>query len=232
MSRARAVLLLSGGLDSAYNLYAAPKDYDVVLAITFDYGQRAAEREIISSSKLCEHLGVEHRIIHLPWFKEFTSTGLVNRESEIPVGGDVQIDAELRSQETAKAVWVPNRNGIFLNIAAAFAEGLGAEIVLAGFNLEEAQTFPDNSQEYLDAATEALRFSTANHVKVQSYCANLTKTEIVKRAQELRLPFTQIWPCYFSNEDWCGQCESCQRFARAVRDANFVGQDFDLSSPI
>ncbi|MCB0386643.1 MAG: 7-cyano-7-deazaguanine synthase, partial [Bdellovibrionales bacterium] len=149
-----------------------------------------------------------------------------------PVGGEVQIDADERSQETAKAVWVPNRNGIFLNIAAAFAEGLGARIVLAGFNLEEAQTFPDNSQEYLDAATDALKFSTANQVKVQSYCASLTKTEIVKRAQELRLPFTSIWPCYFSGEEWCGQCESCQRFARAVREANFVGLDFDLSSPI
>jgi 7-cyano-7-deazaguanine synthase len=230
MSRARALVLLSGGLDSAYNLWQAPRDYQVVRALTFDYGQRAAAAEIKSAQKLCARLKIEHQVIALPWFKDFTQTSLVNHQQEVPVGRSVSIDELTASEQTAKAVWVPNRNGVFLNIAAAYAEGLGAEVVLAGFNAEEAVTFPDNSVAYLDALNNAFRFSTANHVRVQSYCANLNKTQIVAEARHIGLPLDMVWPCYFSGDEWCGQCESCQRFTRAVRAlAELKGAD-DLSN--
>ncbi len=219
MARGKAIVLLSGGLDSAFNLWRAPRDYEVLLALTFDYGQRAAESEIASSRRLCERLGIEHQIVSLPWFRDFTSTSLVNQKARVPVGADVSIDERSASEESARAVWVPNRNGIFLNIAAAYAEGLEAGTVLTGFNAEEALTFPDNSVDYLEALNESFRYSTANQVRVESYCANLTKTQIVQAAMRIQLPLDLVWPCYFSGEQWCGQCESCQRFARAVREA-------------
>lgn len=219
MSRKRAVVLLSGGLDSAFNLWRAPREYDVVLAVTFDYGQRAARSEINAGRTLCEKLGVPHQIVELPWFKDFTRTSLINQGAEVPVGRDIEIDHFETSAKSAKAVWVPNRNGIFINIAAAYAEGLGAEILLAGFNAEEAATFPDNSLDFVYASSQALRFSTANQVRVHSYCINLTKTQIVREAMGMGLPLEVVWPCYFSGDEWCGQCESCQRFARAVREA-------------
>lgn len=222
--RTGVVVLLSGGLDSSYNLYRARQEHDVLLALTFDYGQVAAEREASTARALCERLGVPHRVIALPWFREFTKSSLVSGE-HIPSGTDVRIDDLERSLETAKAVWVPNRNGILLNIAAGFAEGLGAAFVIPGFNYEEAQTFPDNSTAYLRALDEAWSFSTESRVRTCCYSAALNKTQIVHECLSLAVPLSELWPCYRNGENWCGKCESCQRYRRAC-ETN--GLDFAL----
>jgi 7-cyano-7-deazaguanine synthase len=215
----KAVVLLSSGLDSTVNLFAAKDSADVVLALTFNYGQRAAGREIEHAASIAGFAGVPHKTIELSWFKDFTRSSLVNRAVEVPVSQSVAIDDVRVSNETAKAVWVPNRNGIFLNIAAAFAESLGADWVVPGFNAEEAVTFPDNSEEFLQAATKSLWYSTANHVEVKCFTTSLLKTDIVRRGVELHVPFDLIWPCYFGGEKPCGVCESCQRFKRAIEAA-------------
>lgn len=216
----RSVVLLSSGLDSTVNLFEAKSRSEVVLALTFDYGQRAAAREIEHAGALAQSLGVPHKVLSLPWFTDFTKTSLVNRETEVPTSKDVSIDDFEASTRTAKAVWVPNRNGIFLNIAAAFAEGLAADWIIPGFNAEEAVTFPDNSEEYLRAATRSLSFSTSNQVEVKCFTTALNKPEIVRRGKELGVPFNMIWPCYFGGETPCGQCESCQRFNRALAEGD------------
>jgi len=212
----RSVVLLSSGLDSTVNLYEAKQVSDVALAITFDYGQRAAAREIQSAARLTTKLGIAHKVLQLEWFKDFTQTSLVNRSAEVPTAQTVKIDDLKQSGETAKAVWVPNRNGIFLNIAAAFAEGLKANWIVPGFNAEEAATFPDNSQAYLEAATHTFKYSTSNHVQVRCFTTQMTKTQIAARGRELNVDFEMIWPCYFGSEKPCGECESCQRFTRAI----------------
>lgn len=212
----RSVVLLSAGLDSTVNLFRAREASSVVLALTFDYGQRAAKREIEHAAALAKYVGTEHKVTSLPWFKEFTTTSLVNSSMEIPTNR-VSIDDAEASRHSAKAVWVPNRNGIFLNVGAAFAEGLEAEWLIPGFNLEEAATFADNSEAYLQAATKSLYFSTANHVEVKCFTTALTKPEIVKVGRRLNVPFEMIWTCYFGEEKQCGKCESCQRFQRALR---------------
>ncbi len=215
----KSVVLLSSGLDSTVNLYEARAQSEVVMALTFDYGQRAAQQEIQHARELCLELQIRHHVIELPWFKEFTSSSLVNRTQNVPVNSEVSIDDMTVSARSAQAVWVPNRNGIFLNIAAGFAEGLGAKWIIPGFNVEEAATFPDNSQAYLQAATQAFTFSTANHVEVKCFTTDLNKTQIVRRGQELGVRFNLIWPCYFDEAKPCGVCESCQRFQRACRAA-------------
>lgn len=215
----KAVVLLSSGLDSTVNLFAAKDFADVVLALTFNYGQRAAEREIEHAASIAGFAGVPHKTIELSWFKDFTRSSLINRAVEVPVNQSVAIDDVRVSNETAKAVWVPNRNGIFLNIAAAFAESLGADWVVPGFNAEEAVTFSDNSEAFLLAATKSLAYSTANHVEVKCFTTSLLKTDIVRRGAELHVPFDLIWPCYFGGEKPCGVCESCQRFKRAIEAA-------------
>lgn len=212
----KAVVLLSSGLDSSYNLLKAKGQFDVVLALTFDYGQRAAKREVAQAAQLASHFQVSHKVVSLPWFREFTHTTLV-AGGEIPKGADVQIDDLNQSLKTAKSVWVPNRNGIFLNIAAGFAEGLGAKYIIPGFNLEEAQTFPDNSAAFLKALDASFSFSTENRVRTHCYSTHLNKVQIVKEAKAADLPFELLWPCYFDGERWCGQCESCQRFDRALK---------------
>lgn len=212
-----SVVLLSSGLDSTVNLYEALKKSRVVLALTFDYGQRAAPREIERARELARLNGVPWTSLDLRWFAEFTKTSLVNKDAQVPTGASVSIDDLSTSNETAKAVWVPNRNGIFLNIAAAFAEGLGATQIIPGFNIEEGATFPDNTQEFLDATTAAFRFSTSNHVRAVCYTTTLNKTQIVSRGRELGARFDLMWPCYLAGETPCGECESCKRFNRALK---------------
>ena len=218
-SEPTSVVLLSSGLDSTVNLYEAREKSRVLLALTFNYGQRAAESELEHSAAIASAAGIPHKILDLRWFAEFTNTSLINRDSTVPVGKTVSIDDLDQSNETAKAVWVPNRNGIFLNIGAAFAEGLKAKWVVPGFNIEEGATFPDNTQAFLDALTGAFKFSTSNHVEAKCFTTKLNKTQIVRRGRELGAPFNLIWPCYFSGPKPCGECESCQRFERATREA-------------
>ena len=211
-----AVVLLSSGLDSTVNLYKAAREgFQVKLALTFDYGQTAAPRERAAAAKISSRLNVPHKIIELPWFRDFTHTSLVSG-SGLPVGAEVEIDNLSRSMETARSVWVPNRNGILLNIAAGFAEGLGAEYVVPGFNFEEAQTFPDNSSAFLKSLDEAWSFSTNGRVRPHCFTTDLTKLQILREAIDLGVSLTEVWPCYQAGAKWCGECESCKRFERAL----------------
>lgn len=211
----KSVVCLSAGLDSTVNLYAAKKFTQVVQAVTFNYGQKAAAKEISSAQALCKKLKIPHTVIELPWFKNLGNSSLTSDKQEVPTGDDVSIDNHKKSAETAKAVWVPNRNGIFLNIAAGIAESLKADLIVPGFNLEEASTFPDNSEGFMKALDISFAFSTANKVHVHCYTVSLSKVEIVRAGMSLEVPFDMIWPCYFARDKWCGECESCQRAKRA-----------------
>lgn len=212
----KSVVLLSGGLDSAVCLAYARLEGQVELAITFNYGQRAAEKEIKAASQLAEFYGINHRVIDLPWLAEITTTALVKGE-DLPEPSAEDLDNLEVSTNTAAAVWVPNRNGLFINIAACFAEAMDCHLLIAGFNREEAVTFPDNTPEFTQAATKALSYSTANGVKVISYTGRLDKSDIVALGNGLGLPWHLIWSCYRNEEKMCGRCESCQRLIRAFK---------------
>ncbi|GAW94238.1 7-cyano-7-deazaguanine synthase QueC [Calderihabitans maritimus] len=209
-----AVVLLSGGLDSAVSMAMALEEMKVKKALTFDYGQRAALREIESARALCRHYGVSHQVIELKWLAALGGSALVDRSRPVPEVAPE--DLEERADETAVQVWVPNRNGLFINIGACFAEALDCSLVVAGFNREEAQSFPDNSAAFVEAANRCLRFSTLNGVTVKSYTQDMSKREIVQMGRKLNLPFEYIWSCYYGGEKMCGRCESCQRLMRAL----------------
>ena len=201
------------------NLYRARRDHDIKLALTFNYGQKAWAREMAHSQKMSEELNIPHQTIELPWLKEITKTSLVNRDVEVPTGDSVSIDDLETSEDTAAKVWVPNRNGVFMNIAASFAESLSADYVITGFNKEEATTFPDNTPEFLEKLDESFKYSTASEVKTLCYTTDLNKTEIVRLGKEVGVNFDLIWSCYFTAAKPCGECESCQRFDRAMNEA-------------
>lgn len=212
-----AIVLLSGGLDSAVCLAQAVGKDTRVLALTFNYGQKAAAREIRAAELLADHYGIEHEIIQLDFLRKLTKTALVNQDEEPPEPGLEDLDdISGKAAETARQVWVPNRNGLFINIAACYAEANGYEFIVAGFNREEAATFPDNSPEYIVAATAALGLSTLNKPQVLSYTIDLDKAGIVRLGRSLGLPFEYIWSCYHGGEQMCGRCESCRRFYRAL----------------
>lgn len=216
----KAITLLSSGLDSVAALAIAAEDFDIEMAITFDYGQRAREREIEYSRKVCEHFEIEHRVIKLDWLSEITSTSLVNRDIEVPSLSFEDIGETAPAEITdasAKAVWVPNRNGVMLNIAGSFAESRECDYIVVGFNGEEAGTFPDNSLAYVQAMDRAFSYSTQNGVKILAPLIELGKTEIVRRALEAKAPLEYSWSCYHGEEIPCGECESCMRRARAFK---------------
>jgi len=210
----KSVALLSGGLDSTVSLAQALREGEVLLALTFDYGQKAARREIAAAARLAAHFGVPHRVLELPFLAEVTGTALVR--GQVPEPAREALDDPVLARATAAAVWVPNRNGLFLNIAACFAESLGAGRIITGFNREEAATFPDNSPGYVAAANAAFAFSTANGVKVLSYTQRLAKPEIVQLGRRLGVPLQWVWSCYHGGETPCGRCESCLRLQRAL----------------
>jgi 7-cyano-7-deazaguanine synthase len=212
-----AIVLLSGGLDSSANLALAIEAGHRPLALTVDYGQRAAVREAQQASRIAAYYGIVHQRVELPWLGALGGSSLTDPSRALPVLSRAELDEPEATKRSATAVWVPNRNGVLLQVAAAWAESLGAGSVLVGFNREEAATFPDNSQEFLERATAALALSTRTGVKVLCYTTALNKREIVARLRALPrpFPFELLWSCYEGGEHPCGRCESCGRLFRA-----------------
>lgn len=215
MSKQRAITLLSGGLDSVVATRLAMESMDVVAALTFDYGQRAFPRESELAERTCEEWGIEFRSIELPWLGDWTDTALVDRSEELPmVSAD---DLEEGAEDRAKALWVPNRNGAFVAVAAAFAESTDTDCIVMGLNAEEAATFPDNSEAFMKATNEALKFSTLKGVRLESPTVGMTKAEIARAFIRLEIDPELLWCCYEGGEKLCGRCESCARTIRAFK---------------
>lgn len=188
----------------------------IALALTFDYGQRAAAHEMSTARALCQRWEIPHQVIALPWLGDVGTSALTHHTQMLPQLQASQLDDLAATTRSAHQVWVPNRNGVFLNAAAAIAEAKGISWIVAGFNREEAATFPDNGPHYVEATNRALQYSTNRKVALISPTQAMTKKEIVAWARENGVPLDAIWPCYEGGETWCRQCESCLRFLRAL----------------
>ena len=217
-----SLVLLSAGLDSAVNFKCALDREHVALALTFDYRQRAARQEVKGAAAMCERFGVRHEVIKLPWLGDITRTALVGRHKRLPHPRPDGLDDACAARCSAERVWVPNRNGVFLAVAAAYAEALGADGVVAGFNAEEAAAFPDNSAAFVRAYNRSLQWSTRRAVKVVSYTARLRKDGILALGRKITAPLDLTWACYEGGRRMCGRCESCLRFVRAVQKTHSV----------
>lgn len=189
---------------------------DVILTLTFDYGQRAAKKEIEAAAAISARYAVAHQVIPLLWLKEITTTALVKKDSALPRLKRSELDEKIKTQASAEKVWVPNRNGVFINIAAAFCEALKADHVVAGFNAEEAATFPDNSSAFVEVINGSLLYSTLTGTSLISPISGLNKKEIIRLAFEIEAPLDLVWSCYEGGERMCGQCESCLRLRRGL----------------
>ena len=201
----RSIILLSGGLDSTVSATIAKRHTAVLFALTFDYGQRAADMEIAAACKMCRALTIEHKVIRLPFFTEFKKCVML-KSSKM---------SKEKSLSRLKDVWVPNRNGLFISIAACFAEYYGAQYVITGFNREEARQFPDNSVGFVRATNRALGYSTLNKVKVISYVSGYTKKKIYQLGLKHGAPLEHIYSCYSGGTRMCGKCASCKRLIAA-----------------
>ncbi len=204
----KAVILLSGGLDSLVALGYAREKYGIELALTFDYGQKSAEKEINASKQIAEYYNIKHKVIVLDWLKEITHTALV---ADTPVP-----DKNLGTLDSAKQVWVPNRNGLFLNISASFADSYGYNYIIYGANKDEGRTFSDNTEEFRAEISKVFETSTLVHPKVIAPLINFTKNDIVRIAMEHSMPLELVQSCYNSGKKHCGVCESCIHLKQAL----------------
>jgi 7-cyano-7-deazaguanine synthase len=208
------LVLLSGGLDStvAAALYRA-RSGPVALGLCVDYGQRAARREAEAAVAVGAALGFPVQLAGLPLLAEVTATALVARDRPLPQPEPQRIDAD--APGNADAVWVPNRNGLLVNLAAALAEARGLDAVVVGFNAEEAATFPDNSARFVERLNACLEDSTRGRVRVECPTLRLTKAQLLAEGRAVGAPVHLAWSCYEGGTAPCGRCESCRRRQRA-----------------
>jgi len=216
-----SLILLSGGLDSLVSLAFVKDEYNISFALTFDYGQKARKQEIASSAEISRYYGIKHKVIAVPWLAEITKTSLVSPTEEIPELKISDLDILELTEESAKKVWVPNRNGLFINIAAGFADAYEFTHIIFGANKEEAVTFSDNSQKFINRINKSLEYSTLVKPEVVAPLINYNKIEIVKIGMEKNIPFDLARSCYNNTKKHCGRCESCLRFKRALIEAGY-----------
>lgn len=215
----RAIVLLSGGLDSVVSAAWATKEFRDVLALTVDYGQRAAAAELRAAEAVAGRLGCRWMSVELPWLGGLGGSALTNRRQPMPRLSEAELANRETTQRSAEAVWVPNRNGVLVAVAGAYADAWRYSHILLGLNREEGATFPDNTPAFAEAATQLLGYSTRVHPIVLSPTAELTKREIVELGMQLGAPLELVWSCYESGDRHCWQCESCRRLKRALEEA-------------
>ncbi|MDI6723059.1 MAG: 7-cyano-7-deazaguanine synthase QueC [Methanobacterium sp.] len=216
----KAISVLSGGLDSTVATAYFNDKYEIH-AITFDYGQRSARMEIESSRAICDFFGIQNTVIELPWLKRLGKSALTSA-AEIPKLKAEQLDDKEICDETARKVWVPGRNVVFTAIATSFAEAEDAEIIIVGWDLEEAVTFPDNSKEFLNAFNNVLEIGTFEYLEIKAPLIELNKNEIVKLGDKINAPMNLSYSCYLGEKEHCGVCESCMRRRRAFKEAKII----------
>lgn len=209
----KAISVLSGGLDCTVSTSVYAKDYEIH-AITFNYGQKSFERELKAAKEICEKMNWSHEVIDLPWLSRI-STSSLNTSEDIPEVSIDDLDDLNKSMGTASSVWVPARNMVFTSIAVSYAEALGAEIIIVGWDAEEAATFPDNSKEFLDTFNELIDVGSPDKIRIEAPAIDLNKEEIVKLGVEVGAPMELSYSCYKGRDKHCGVCESCMRRKRA-----------------
>jgi 7-cyano-7-deazaguanine synthase len=217
----KSIVLLSGGLDSVVNFKKALDETEVSLVLTFDYGQKSWPKERSAAQKISEKYHIPVEFIELPYLS-FLDTGL--SKGNIPVFDENKLSDRNYSLDTAKAVWVPNRNGVLINIAAAYADKLGIDFIVTGFNKEEGATFPDNTPEFIEKINASLKYSTLYHPEVLSYTIAMDKAQIVDFGRKTEAPFEFVWSCYWGRKEMCGECESCRRLKRALSRNDFLDE--------
>lgn len=209
MADRKAVVLLSGGVDSATTLAITAAQGYSINALTFNYGQRHM-RELISAKDIANYFKIsKHEIIKLD-LKKISNSALTDPEQEIPENRSVD---EL--SKDIPTTYVPARNIIMLSYALAWAETIGAEAIFIGANAIDYSGYPDCRPEFMTAFEQAAVLGTkigaeGKTIKIEYPLINMTKAEIIKRGSELGVPFNLTWSCYKGGAKACGKCDSCQ----------------------
>ena len=206
----KSVLILSGGLDSTTLLYDLIQQGHQVHAITFDYNQKH-KREIKCAKAICRNLAVPQKIIDISLLNELAPSCLTREQWEVPEGN--------YADENMKQTVVPNRNMVFLSLAAAFAIGIRADHLFYGAHAGDHTIYPDCRPAFVSAMTTAFHLCDWNDVILEVPYLYLSKGAIVRRGLSLGVDYSVTWTCYKGGEKSCGTCGSCDERLAAFREA-------------
>jgi 7-cyano-7-deazaguanine synthase len=216
--RKRAVILLSGGMDSATVMAVARSNGYELQALSFDYGQRH-HRELACARALAAFFKArEHKLLRID-LGRLGGSALTDRSIDVPRAG-----RGWREGEQIPATYVPARNLILLSFAAAYAETAGAESIFIGANAVDYSGYPDCRPEFLRAFEEAVRLGTkagavGRPIRIEAPLLRLSKAQIVRLGASLLVPFELTWSCYRGGKRPCGKCDSCLLRAKGFAEA-------------
>ncbi|MBN3033736.1 MAG: 7-cyano-7-deazaguanine synthase QueC [Candidatus Saganbacteria bacterium] len=208
----KAVVLLSGGLDSATTLYYALDQGYQCRALIFDYGQRH-RRELKSAVAVAKGAKVPYQLlkIKLPW----KGSSLLDLRSPVPSTRHPR-----KIGKTIPSTYVPARNTIFLSFALSFAEASGARAIFIGANAVDFSGYPDCRPAYYQAFQKVIEQGTkAKKIRIITPLINMTKEQIIRLGMKLGAPLDKTWSCYAGGRAPCGVCDSCRLRAKGFAGA-------------
>ena len=218
MPPTRAVVLLSGGLDSSTCLAIALSKGREVLALTVDYGQRH-RKEINAAKAVAKRLGVtEHRVLKVD-LAQFGGSALTDARIEVPTGR-----SETEIGRGIPPTYVPARNTVLLSLAIAYAEAAGADEVYIAANFLDYSGYPDCRPEFFAIFREVARVGTKRGVegrpiRIHTPLIRMRKADIVRTGAKHGVPFGLTWSCYHGRAKACGVCDSCLLRRKGFREA-------------
>jgi 7-cyano-7-deazaguanine synthase len=210
----KAVIVLSGGMDSTTALAWAKNDPRVEVAgvLHFQYGSKHNRQELMAVEKIAEHYAVKLEVVHLADVARLFKSDLLNTGEAVPEGH--------YADESMKKTVVPFRNGIMLAIAAGYAESIGADMVVLGSHQGDHAIYPDCRVEFIGAMSHAIGLGTYAEIKTATPFQFADKTEIARTGHKLAVPFELTYTCYKGGEKHCGKCGSCTERREAFQLAN------------
>ena len=211
-----AIVLLSGGLDSATVLYMALESGYRCRCLIFDYGQRH-RKEIARARKIAKKAGCAYRVIKLPF--PWRASALLDKKADLPSGrsaGDMA--------GGIPSTYVPLRNTIFLSMASGWAEAIGAEAVFIGANAVDFSGYPDCHGAYFEAFDRLLEKGSkigaeGRPIKIKAPLLEMKKSEIIASGAALKVPYELTWSCYKGAKAPCGECDACVLREKGFREA-------------
>ncbi|SFN94078.1 MULTISPECIES: 7-cyano-7-deazaguanine synthase QueC [Pseudobutyrivibrio] len=207
----KALVLVSGGLDSTTCLALAVKEYghENVVGLSIFYGQRH-DKEIKAADAVCEYYKVEHITLDLSTMFQFSDcTLLQHSDGEIP---EESYDKQLeKTNGKPVSTYVPFRNGLFLSSAAAIALSKGCSKIYYGAHADDAagNAYPDCSSDFNNAMNTAIYEGSGKQLTIEAPFINKNKAGVVKLGMELGVPYELTWSCYEGHDKACGKCGTC-----------------------
>jgi 7-cyano-7-deazaguanine synthase len=190
-------------------------DASDVVALTFDYGQRHS-KEMDAASKLAKFYGVKHIIFSVD-LTQIGGSALTNPDIEVP---EFKADEDVWKTKHVALSYVPMRNTIFIAIASAYAEVLGASEIFTGFNYIDSGGYPDTRRGYVRAMNRVLQIGSRDHPKVMTPLIDMTKAQIVRLGETLGVPWRFTWSCYLGKDRICRVCNACVQRRKGFKEAH------------